>query len=89
MTLPAPVPNDAVAARPPLGHTAAAVILALLLGLQPLSTDAYLPALPMLQQQILKQQGINNVYAISGATMTSEAYGQSLQNALDQAHITR
>ena len=46
-------------------------------------------ALPLLQQQILKQQGIKNVYAISGATMTSEAYGQSLQNALDQAHITR
>lgn len=44
-------------------------------------------AVPLLRQQVLKQQGINNVYAIGGATMTSVAYGQSLQAALDQAHI--
>ncbi len=41
----------------------------------------------MLRSQVLKQQGIKNVYAISGATMTSEAYGQSLQAALNQAHL--
>lgn len=46
-------------------------------------------AVPMLREQVLKQQGIKGVYMISGATMTSEAYGQSLQAALDQAHITR
>ena len=44
-------------------------------------------AVPLLRQQVLKQQGINNVYAISGATMTSVAYGQSLQAALNQAHL--
>lgn len=44
-------------------------------------------AVPLLRQQVLKQQGINNVYAISGATMTSVAYGQSLQAALNSAHL--
>jgi uncharacterized protein with FMN-binding domain len=44
-------------------------------------------AIPMLRSQVLKQQGIKNVYAIGGATMTSEAYGQSLQAALNQAHL--
>jgi uncharacterized protein with FMN-binding domain len=44
-------------------------------------------AVPMLRSQVLKQQGIKNVYAIGGATMTSEAYGQSLQAALTQAHL--
>ena len=44
-------------------------------------------AIPMLRSQVLKQQGIKNVYAISGATMTSEAYGQSLQAALNKAHL--
>ena len=44
-------------------------------------------AVPLLREQVLKQQGINNVYSISGATMTSMAYGQSLQAALDRAHI--
>lgn len=46
-------------------------------------------AVPMLREQVLRQQGIKGVYAISGATMTSEAYGQSLQAALAGAHITR
>lgn len=44
-------------------------------------------AIPMLRSQVLKQQGIKNVYAIGGASMTSEAYGQSLQAALDKAHL--
>ena len=44
-------------------------------------------AIPMLRSQVLKHQGIKNVYAIGGASMTSEAYGQSLQAALDQAHL--
>ena len=53
------------------------------------SRSAYInqQALPMLKSQVLKQQGINNVYAISGATMTSVAYGQSLQAALNSAHL--
>ena len=44
-------------------------------------------AVPMLKSQVLKAQGIRGVYAISGATMTSEAYGQSLQAALNTAGI--
>lgn len=44
-------------------------------------------AVPMLKSQVLKVQGIRGVYAISGATMTSEAYGQSLQAALNTAGI--
>ena len=44
-------------------------------------------AVPMLKSQVLKAQGIKGVYAISGATMTSEAYGQSLQAALNTAGI--
>ena len=44
-------------------------------------------AIPMLKSQVLKAQGIKGVYAISGATMTSEAYGQSLQAALNSAGI--
>ena len=44
-------------------------------------------AVPMLRTEVLKAQGINNVYAISGATMTSEAYGQSLMAALTAAHL--
>lgn len=37
---------------PPVGRAAAAVILALLLGLQPVTTDIYLPALPMLTRAL-------------------------------------
>lgn len=42
----------ATAARPPVSHLLAAVALALLLGLQPMTTDIYLPALPLLTQAL-------------------------------------
>lgn len=42
---------EPLAARP-LGRGTAALALALLLGLQPVSTDAYLPALPMLTREL-------------------------------------
>ena len=38
-------------------------------------------ALPMLRQEVLKAQSAN-IYNISGASMTSQAYAQSLQSAL-------
>jgi MFS transporter, DHA1 family, multidrug resistance protein len=37
---------------PPIGRAAAALVLALLLGLQPITTDVYLPALPMLTRAL-------------------------------------
>ncbi len=42
-------------------------------------------ALPLLKQEVLHAQSAN-IYAISGATMTSDAYYQSLQVALAAAH---
>jgi DHA1 family bicyclomycin/chloramphenicol resistance-like MFS transporter len=38
--------------RPALGHAAAAAVLALLMGLQPATTDIYLPALPLLTEAL-------------------------------------
>lgn len=43
-------------------------------------------AIAMLRTEILSAQGLN-VNAISGATYASEAYGQSLQAALNKLHI--
>jgi len=40
------------AAPPRMGRTAAALVLALLMGLQPVTTDVYLPALPMLTRAL-------------------------------------
>ncbi len=42
----------ALPARVPVGRLAAALILALLMGLQPVTTDVYLPALPMLTRAL-------------------------------------
>lgn len=39
-------------APPRVGHTLAAVALALLLGLQPVTTDVYLPAFPLLSREL-------------------------------------
>jgi uncharacterized protein with FMN-binding domain len=46
-------------------------------------------AVPMLRQEVLQAQvaGLNNIYAVSGATMTSQAYYQSLMAALQQAGL--
>jgi uncharacterized protein with FMN-binding domain len=46
-------------------------------------------AVPMLVKEVLKAQvaNIHNIYGISGATMTSEAFYQSLLSALKTAHL--
>jgi uncharacterized protein with FMN-binding domain len=43
-------------------------------------------AIPQLRQEVLDAQSAN-IDTISGATVTSEAYAQSLQAALDAAHV--
>lgn len=43
-------------------------------------------AVPVLQQEALSAQSAN-IDSVSGATYTSEGYKQSLQSALDQAHL--
>jgi uncharacterized protein with FMN-binding domain len=43
-------------------------------------------AIPVLNSEVLAAQGAN-INAVSGATITSEAYAQSLQAALDQAKV--
>jgi uncharacterized protein with FMN-binding domain len=44
-------------------------------------------ALPQLREQVLQAQSAN-VDGVSGATVTSDGYRQSLQSALDTAHFT-
>ena len=46
------LPAEATAHAPPVGRATAALVLALLLGLQPVTTDVYLPALPMLTRAL-------------------------------------
>jgi uncharacterized protein with FMN-binding domain len=43
-------------------------------------------ALPQLRQQVLTAQSAN-IDGVSGATVTSDGYRQSLQAALDAAHF--
>jgi FMN-binding domain len=43
-------------------------------------------AVPQLRQEVLSAQSAN-IDTVSGATLTSEAYAQSLQAALDAAHL--
>ncbi len=48
-------------------------------------------AIPMLRQEVLQARtaaNIKNIYGISGATMTSEAFYQSLLAALATAHLS-
>lgn len=49
---PATLPGPAADAPPRVSHALAAVALSLLLGLQPVTTDVYLPALPMLTRAL-------------------------------------
>ena len=47
-------------------------------------------AVPMLRQEVLQAKtvaNIKNIYGISGATLTSEAFYQSLLEALTSAHL--
>ena len=43
-------------------------------------------ALPVLNQEVLQQQSAS-IDTVSGATVTSDGYLQSLQSAIDQAHL--
>lgn len=43
-------------------------------------------ALPVLNQEVVQAQGAN-IDMVSGATVTSDGYVQSLQSAIDQAHL--
>src|SRR6185437_5331338 len=48
-------------------------------------------AVPMLRKEVLQAKTvakIKNIYGISGATMTSEAFYQSLLASLKSAHLT-
>jgi uncharacterized protein with FMN-binding domain len=41
---------------------------------------------PILKREVLSAQSAN-IHAVSGATLTSNAYKQSLRNALSKAHL--
>ena len=43
-------------------------------------------ALPILNQEVVQQQS-GSIDTVSGATVTSDGYLQSLQSAVDQAHL--
>jgi uncharacterized protein with FMN-binding domain len=43
-------------------------------------------ALPILDQEVVQKQSVS-IDTISGATVTSDGYLQSLQSAIDQAHL--
>jgi uncharacterized protein with FMN-binding domain len=43
-------------------------------------------ALPILNQEVVQQQSAS-IDTVSGATVTSDGYRQSLQSAIDQAHL--
>jgi uncharacterized protein with FMN-binding domain len=43
-------------------------------------------ALPILKREVLSAQSAN-IHAVSGATLTSNAYKQSLRSALSKAHL--
>jgi uncharacterized protein with FMN-binding domain len=43
-------------------------------------------ALPVLNQEAVQQQSAS-IDTVSGATVTSDGYLQSLQSAIDQAHL--
>ncbi|MHB8187545.1 MAG: FMN-binding protein [Dermatophilaceae bacterium] len=43
-------------------------------------------ALPVLDQEVVQQQSAS-IDTVSGATVTSDGYLQSLQSAIDQAHL--
>ena len=43
-------------------------------------------ALPVLDQEVVQQQSAG-IDSVSGATVTSDGYLQSLQSAIDQAHL--
>jgi uncharacterized protein with FMN-binding domain len=52
---------------------------------RPRSAEISQQAGPLLHDEVLQAQSAQ-IDSLSGATYTSDAYGQSLQSALDQAH---
>lgn len=52
---------------------------------RPRSAEISQEAAPLLHDEVIQAQSAQ-IDSLSGATYTSDAYGQSLQSALDQAH---
>ena len=53
---------------------------------RPRSAQINEQALPLLRKEVLKAQSAH-IFVISGATLTSDAYGASLQAAIKKAHV--
>ena len=53
---------------------------------EPYSQQLAVQVLPMLKSEVLRA-GSARIYAVSGATYTSQAYADSIQSALDKLHI--
>jgi uncharacterized protein with FMN-binding domain len=53
---------------------------------EPYSQQLAAQVLPMLKSEVLRA-GSARIYAVSGATYTSQAYADSIQSALDKLHI--
>ncbi len=53
---------------------------------EPYSQQLAAQALPMLKSEVLRAHSAR-IYAVSGATYTSQAYADSIQSALDKLHL--
>jgi hypothetical protein len=53
---------------------------------EPYSQQLAVQVLPMLKSEVLRA-GSARIYAVTGATYTSQAYADSIQSALDKLHI--
>ena len=53
---------------------------------EPYSQQLAAQVLPMLKSEVLRADSAR-IYAVSGATYTSQAYADSIQSALDKLHI--
>ena len=53
---------------------------------EPYSQQLSVQVLPMLKSEVLRANSAR-IYAVSGATYTSQAYADSIQSALDKLHI--
>jgi MFS transporter, DHA1 family, multidrug resistance protein len=70
------VSSDPSVSRPPLTRAQAALALALLLGLQPVTTDLYLPALPQLTRDL--GASVGGAQQTMAALLLSFGFGQLL-----------
>lgn len=81
------MPAAAAMGRPALGPAAAATVLALLMGLQPATTDIYLPALPALTQALGASMGAAQL--TMSALILAFGFGQLLWGPLADRHGRR